>query len=298
MDLMGFLSKLTNVVSRDEVTSELVAMEKEIQEYLIPEYTKAAKFFDGKFKAKLTKELNTKFQRNSKNKDFMLDMVSSRLPTLLTNVQTLLKLTPRLVGKTLLKNGLTTKSATVVRSIEQLNFVTLYALEVLSYCYVREMEVNGSDNHDIVKLLPAKVEMIEINITNFALLLDHYTSPKFNIEQQLAGMVDVVASQDNYEALLATYSISKIDPTPNIPIQGFDGWIFYELGKHWVEWEAKRYKLNVDKHRKLELQLAYLKNLQSQSNNPSLEKEITYLENRIDKLEYSIRQADESVGGI
>ena len=298
MDLMGFLSKLANVVSRDEVTSELVAMEKEIQEYLIPEYTKAAKFFDGKFKAKLTKELNTKFQRNSKNKDFMLDMVSSRLPTLLTNVQTLLKLTPRLVGKTLLKNGLTTKSATVVRSIEQLNFVTLYALEVLSYCYVREMEVNGSDNHDIVKLLPAKVEMIEVNIANFALLLDHYTSPKFNIEQQLASMVDVVASQDNYEALLATYSISKIDPTPNIPIQGFDGWIFYELGKQWVEWEAKRYKLNVDKHRKLELQLAYLKNLQSQSNNPSLEKEILYLENRIDKLEYSIRQAEESVGGI
>jgi hypothetical protein len=62
-----------------------------------------------------------------------------------------------------------------------------------------------------------------------------------------------------------------------------------------AEWQSNRYKANKDKKKTLELRLLHLKLQNEGKDDPKIEKEINYIQGRVDKIERYLKDVEESL---
>lgn len=296
MNLLTFLGSMLSRLRKDEVMEDLRITAGEFERLVIPAYDEAAKFFkSNKFECKDLQEAIKGFYRNYKgeraDKNIIVE-IHSRLPNLCKNLDYISEQNEALLSSDILKDGLTAKKAIMVRAAEQMSFISRYAMDFLNYVMVCETLARGEQAE---RSAPIVEQKIIANIINFARLLTVYGQDPAEFQELLVDLPDVIVNEKNYGALAAVYSSNKIDPLESVVMQGFESNPIYHMRLVVAEWQANRYKVYKDKKRMLELRLLQLKMIDDKNLDPKIEREIEYIQNRVEGLEYKMAKMEHSV---
>lgn len=296
MSLLTFLSSILPRLRKDEVLDDLRITSGEIDRLVTPAYAEAAQFFkSNKFESKELQEAIKTFYRNYKaeraDKNIIVE-INERLPNLKKNLDFITKENEDILSSDILKDGLTAKKAIIIRAAEQLSFISRYSLDFLNYVMVCEtIEKGGS----VERSAPSVEQKLIANVINFARLLAVYGKDQADFQAMFKELPDIVINEKNYQSLAAVYNSNKLDPLEATVTSGFTSNPIYHMRLVVAEWQADRYKVYKDKKRMLELRLLQLNMLDDKNPDPKIEKEIIYIQNRIEGLEFKMAKMEKSV---
>lgn len=296
MRLSDFISSILLRLRKDEVLEDLRITAGELERVVLPAYIDANKYFkSGKFESPEGQEAVKVFYRNYKanraNKNLVVE-IHDRLPALLKNLQFVSDENDDLLERDILKDGLTAKKAVLLRAAEQLSFISRYSVDFLNYLLVCETLSKGGQAERSAPLVEKK---LVDNVVNFARLLSVYGQEPDEFKEAFDSIPDVIVNEKTYSALAAVYSAGKLDPMETLVMSGFEANPIYHIRLVVAEWQADRYKVYKDKKRMLELRLLQLKMMDDKNPDPKVEREIEYIQNRIEGLEFKMAKMEKSV---
>lgn len=298
MRLFSFINSLLPRLRKDEVLEDLRVTLGELNNNVIPAFEDAERFFkESKFKSEDNTGLNTVFYRNydlskSGRAGNLVLEVASKLKNVRENLECVRDMNEDALEEDIIKEGLTAKKAILVRSAEQLSFLTRYSVDLLNYVYAAEAKKAGSEAGELLKI---QITRVESNVSNFARVLSVFGAEPKAFLKFFETIPDIVVNDKTHAAIAAVYDDDKLDPFGSKIAVGFEGNPIYHFRLVVAEWQADRYKNAKDKKRMLELRLLNLKLLQENNNDPKLEQEINYIQNRIESLDYKMAKMEQSV---
>lgn len=296
MRLSDFISSILPRLRKDEVLEDLRITAGELANVVTPAYVDANKYLkSSKFDSPEAQEAIKTFYRNYKadrtNKNIVVE-IHDRLPNLLKNLQFVSDQNDDLLERDILKDGLTAKKAILLRAAEQLSFISRYSIDLLNYLLVVETLKKGGQAERAAPIIEKK--LID-NVVNFGRLLAVYGKDPEDFVEVFDTLPEVVVNEKTYAALAAAYSADKLDPMETLLMSGFEANPIYHIRLVVAEWQADRYKVYKDKKRMLELRLLQLKMLDDKNPDPKIEREIEYIQNRIEGIEFKMAKMEKSV---
>lgn len=296
MSILSFIKQLLPRIDKSSVLEDLRITKKELEDNLIPSYSDAATHFKAiKLKSEAVKDIANVFYRNydltkSNNSLNIVSEINSKLNNLGQNIDYVESELEKLLERDIIKEGLTAKKAVLIRAATEISFITRFAMDLLDYIYVKEivavsddrnMDVSNSQENDIAK-----------KIANFGRVLATYADSPKSFKNYIGEIPDVNINENNYAALTATYGETVLDPTNSKLVSNFIHNPIYHVRLVIAEWQSNRYKAYRDKKRMLELRLLMLQSYQGNNPDPKIEKEIEYLQNRIESIEYKMAKME------
>jgi hypothetical protein len=129
----------------------------------------------------------------------------------------------------------------------------------------------------------------------FAKLLSVYGLPSDEFKEIVEKVPDIVVLKDEAEKAISLHNIAEAEPLVVLP-DNFIGSPIYALRLAYATWQAERYKELKDKKKLLELRYLHYKYLKEQGEGDAMvEKEIMYLQKRINEIDYKLAKMEESV---
>ncbi len=127
---------------------------------------------------------------------------------------------------------------------------------------------------------------------NFAQAFKIISTSKTKLDKQFSEIPDIVITSDNEDLLMRTQG-SKIDP---MSVRFIASWLnpIYYFRMRVAEWQVNRYNAAKEELKIIQLRKLHLERMRSGEADARLEKEISYLEERAQKLNYNIQQMEES----
>ena len=301
MKILAFVQALLPRVEKDRLLEDIRITLSELDAIVEPSYSVASDFFRGsKMKSTDNKDLADMFYRGfdlqggPKQGNFISD-INRRLPFIKANLTYIQGLIEELMERDVINEGLTAKKAILIRAVEHISFVSRFATDLLNLTYVNEAGEVDADVEEAMRLSPGAIKHVQRNLLTFASLVSNYGIPSKDFEKLVLNIPEIVISSKNSSAIAGMYKEQEIDPFASSYMTGFSGNPIYHLRLLVAEWQANRYKANKDKKKVLELRLLHLKLLQEKKNDPKIENEITYIQNRVDKIEHYLREVEASV---
>lgn len=285
--LFDYIKSLLPRLKKDDILEDVRVTKGELDNLKKTYDMTVKEFTDFKWKAEVSQSLIKTFYRNYKSSvgkanDIVAD-IAKALPNLQDNTHFVETQLEQLLGDDVLNAGLTAKKAVLIRACEHLSFLSRYGLDFLDYLLCAESAVKGQTMN--MMMSNATVERVEKEILTFSQLLTYYSKPKDKFKSGLDDIPDVVLDDNNAATVASVFSHGVLDPYGSVLQQGFIGSPVYHIRLIFAEWQADRYKVCKDKRQMLELRIMQLKLLQEDLNDPSLERQIEYLQSRIDKLD-------------
>jgi hypothetical protein len=296
MSILSFIKQLLPRIDKSTILEDLRITKKELEDNLISSYSDAATHFKAiKLKSDPVKDIANVFYRNysltkSNNSVNIVSEINSKLANLSQNIDYVESELEKLLERDIIKDGLTAKKAVLIRAATELSFITRFAMDLLDYIYVKEIvAINDERNLDVSN---SQENNIAKKIANFGRLLAIYGDSPKSFKNEIGEIPDVHINENNYAALTATYGEGVIDPANANLVTNFVHNPIYHFRLMIAEWQSNRYKAYRDKKRMLELRLLMLQSYQSNNPDAKIEKEIEYLQNRIESIEYKMAKME------
>ena len=307
LNILSFVKKLIPSLDKNETLSDFELSMKALDEVnsvmgYLKNYEKTVGFSSKKSKAildKLSNEIVSAIKAAHDTKSPMLKLLNQSLPCdmmgyLFTNVslnaKTLYKEIEEKLSKTVLTHQLDAYEANLLRSVAHYRFMTKYALNLADYLFINE------DSNNISNFTPQQIKEIEKYYWIFAKCLAGYGVTPEIFEERLSSIEPVTLSKDGEEIISTVYAGSgRVDLIEGLP-RGFIGSPIYNVRLVFAQWEAERYHELKDKKKLLLLRYQYLLDLnQKGTSDIEVEREIEYLQNKINKIDYRLSKIEESV---
>ena len=300
MKIVSFLQSLLPMLKKDSVLEDLRITKAELDKTVIPSYEAAAIHFKvNKIASKDTQTLADTFYRvydlaKSNKQSSVVAEIFSKLPNLSANIVTITNNCEDILGEDILNDNLSARRAVLVRAAEHVSILVKLLVDFLTVVYYNEAMVYSKANADTIGLSAQTLKRVKEHVPYIARLLSTYGEDNKVFADKYNSVPDVILNIKTAAALQAVYREDKLDPMPSALASNFEGNPIYHIRLVIAEWQANRYKANKDKKKMLELRLLYLQSLAQESPDPQLEREIEYIQNRIDKIEYEMHKATES----
>lgn len=294
--LTDFISKLSLRIRKPKVKSDIESTIKELREYTIPMAKEmATQYSVVPFSSEFYKVLeshvydNMSFKRKSPN---MWLNITDALLNVQENAILLEKQVNDYLQEDTLRDGISARSAQLLRMISVISFVSSYTLELCNYILAQEAVGLGDED----TTAPIQAKFMKDNIVRYCRSLADVSINPSQFETMFADIPDVFLNKQNESQVQSMFSAKALDPFKNmIGLSGWTGSPIYNIRMAWETYQAERYHANKDKKAMLELRLIHLQNRQNKENNPRVQKEIEGLEARIRKYDQKIRQVEESL---
>lgn len=298
MVLLDFIKTLVPHLSKNDVLEDIRITKNELVSTTIPSLEQGAAHFNTtKMNSDDNKALSLLFFRNydlagSKSSSSIIAEINSKIGNMLKNLEFIEKEFDAVVGADIITDGITVKKAILLRGIEQISFISRFTLDFLTVLYMNEAIHADVELEESLKVPTIVIDRVNKNLAMYARLLTIYANKDFIFEKRLANLPDVVLNEATAESVASVYNQDKLDPlnAPVLPGFGFNP--IYHLRLIITEWQVSRYNVMKDKKKMLELRLMQLKLLTDKKSDPKLEQEITYIQSRIDKIEYSMSKME------
>lgn len=318
--IIDYIKSLLGIVEKDQVLDDLGQTKSSINFFLKlmsgneAEYSYKA---DGKImstfllfsdnKHPLYKKYCSDFYRYYKPKGFKklndlpkdLTMIFSRI---LENIELLEEELQKQLEQNTVKNGITIKKAVLIRCCDELAYVVKYTYELWGFMSWTLLQYMYEKNEGSIKDKISEhsqdmsgdfnIAMVQKEVMNYVSLINTYTVAKDTLYQLLNDAPDVIVNENTEESLVKAYGNTRLDPLVTPLARGFIGSPIYHVRLSIAEWQAKQYKLMKDKRIMLELRLNQIANLKNDTLDPKLDKEMQYVQNRIERLEYELHQME------
>lgn len=303
MKILNFIKQLLPRLDKDRVLEDLRLTSTELDTVVIPSYTHASEYFrSNKIKSDANKDLSDIFYRKfdlqgtSKSSTFVGD-IARRLPYLRDNIEYVKGLIEELMERDIIGEGLTAKKAVLLRSAEQMSFISRFATDLLNLMYVNEAIASDANIEENLRLSQHDVNMINKNIGIFSAWLSDQGIPNKDYIKLYLNIPEVVVNTRNENAIISAYKEKDLDPFSAPFVSGFTGSPIYTVRLIVAEWQSARFKANKDKKKMLELRLLHLNLINEKKNDPKIEQEIDYIRGRVERIESYIRETEESLAG-
>lgn len=297
MKLLSYVKSLFPRLQRDDVLEDIRITREELTSSVIPAYQAAAAFFKtSKFKSAAAKSMQNTFNRNfilkgAKRQDSLVSDIAFNFTNVLENLNHVEKQIDSLFSRDIIKDGLTARKALLLRAADHINFIARYSVDLLNLIYIVEAEARATELESEFGMSNKLRENVEKNIFIFARIYSTYAVDPKEFVDLLGAMPEVVVNHQTEEAVINMYKEHQVDPLSIQLADGFQGNPIYHIGLILSEYQANRIKAQQDKKKQLELQLLHLRMLDQDEPSPDLEKQIQYLQKRIEDLEDKLRKA-------
>ena len=297
MEIMKFISRLNPRIERNQVLEDIEVTTNEFKTGVIPSYQSAQLFLKAAgFRSKEVKDLQTVFYRNfdvkgSRKQENMVAEVNAVIPQVQENLNYINDQIEEIFARDIIKSGLTLRKAALLRAVAHIGFVARFAIDLLNLVYVYEAQESHVDISDAFKGNDKLNENVHKNLFIFAKLLSIYGQSSEKFREKFFDLPDAVINDETIKHISSVYE--GVDPIPQAVISGFEGNPIYHLRMVIAEWQAERYKSFKDKKKMLELRLLHLKLLQQEKSDPSVEREIEYIQNRVEGIEYKLKKMED-----
>jgi hypothetical protein len=302
MKLLSFIKSLLPFFSKSQVLEDLRVTASELEQTVIPEYKNAADLFATiKLKSKANKTINDVYFRNISNtrgirQNSIIDDIYRRLDLLKKNTEWLEEEVERILSKDVINEGLTARKANVIKAAEKISFISRFSTDLLLFIFQNEAVEEYGDRDS--KPTPYEEKNIAANLPVFAHLISVYGIPPTDFVKIFGKIPEVEVNSMNEEAVDSLFKHQDLDPfgDTSFPVSNFTGNPIYHIRMSVAEWQTSRYKANKEKKKMLELRLLHLENLYKGNKDAAIEREIDYTKGRVDRLERSIKEVEESIG--
>lgn len=308
MNLIAYLKSLLPSFKKDRILEDSRIVKTELETVSIASYKEAEKVFTGwNFKSKQMQDYIKIFNRNFKPsagfgaKDNIVTSIRKALEKLLETHSVVEDKLQSSLEDIVMAEGVTCLKANLLQTLEGVSFLSKYAYKFLNYIYIVETANQDEQNEiEYIKnnLSPADIAYIEESFTYFAILLSTLSKSKVEIEKIIETIPDIVINSTNADVINSTIDKDKLNPlSTHGLIQGNTITIFnnpiYHIGLMVAEWQANRYKLSKETKKVLELRLLNLQMIKQKNPDAKLEKEIEYIQSRIQGLDYKMKKMEE-----
>lgn len=296
MELKDYLKSLIPNFEKDRIMEDIRLTTDELRNVTIPAY-KQAEFF-GKgwvfksdrvlsrveiFNSLINNPTNKKPGTLKLNRNGIIATIYDGLLRAQVNLATAEEKIEKVFTDEIIGAGLTFYKANLVQFTEAVHFVSRFARRWLNYVYAAETSTFPEQPSVDEALIPADVEWIETNFKDFcnALVIVSYNSGDF--DKLLEKVPDIIIDESNTENLKATLGESTIDPLQMgfIPVSLNP---IYHIQMAVATWQTNRYHAAKNEIKCLSLRKANLEALSAGKPNPKVQKEIDYIEDRIQGL--------------
>lgn len=303
MNIVQYIKSLLPKFGKDRVFEDSRIIKTEIETVSLPSYKEAEKVFTGwVFKSIEMKEYITVFNRNIKgasgfgSKDNIITTIRKGLEKLLETQEVTEERLQSTLEDDIVTDGITCLKANLIRVVEGISFVSKYSTTFLNFVYVAETStVSDSGSYIKDNFSPAEIEYIEKNFTEFCLVFAALTKSKQEMTKVFDQIPDVTIGAGSGDAVVSTLGNNKLDP---LAMHGFSTTSknpIYHIGLMVAEWQANNYKRSKETKKVLELRLLNLQLMEQKNPDAKLEKEIAYIQSRIQGLDHKIQQMEASV---
>ena len=296
MSIINFVKAMLPSVQKSTIEEDIRTTIKELENITVPrfkatgEHLRIAPIKDGgilSMQKQFYSDMSIKYQGSN-----MIQDIGAALDRVLINLGQIDKMVDQILDGDVLNEGLTVKKAHLVHAVGCISFISTFALEFLEYTLMCEQVANGADE----PVDEYKTKYILGRYRSFFQKLSDYSLDPDKFKKVFLEIPDAIITSKNADSLSSMFTASKLDPFPSIGVSGFTGNPIYHVRLLVATWQGSRINVNKDRKRLLELRLLHLQELSQDSHNPKLEQEIEYLQKRVDKLDKSIREAEEDVG--
>lgn len=298
MNILNYVQALLPRIDKSSIMEDIRITKGEFDQIVLPTYEEAAKFskvfvFKSADSEATFKEFNKNYRSQLRSKESnTISEIGSALKVCRANLGVLEEAIEKLLEETSVTEVITARKAIMLRAAEQFSFISRFATDFLNLVYTYEHIERGINTIE-VSVYASK--FVIPNIANFARLLETYSRDTDMFTQQLDAVPEVIINKKGYEAITSLHKRDTIEPFNNAALVNFQMNPIYHFRLMIAEWQTNRYKSYKDKKKALELKLLNLKLLNDGKKDIKVEKEITYIEERVASLEYSIAKMQESV---
>lgn len=301
MFIVDYVKKLIPMMSKDKVIEDLTITINDLKNNILPTYEAATEHFKvNKLKSKENIELSNAFykefdlHRGIKQSSFISE-ITKRLPHLIANAELTLKNITEIMEANIVNEGLSTKKANLIKIAEMMSFITRFAPNLLNTVYVNETINLDKSAVDSIGLAPQTIKYVTNKINIFAGVVSDYGIDNKTFKNLYDNIPDVLIITSNKDALSVMHNNSTLDPFSSGLVSGFTYNPIYHIRTIIANYQTSKYEANKEKKKILELRLLYLKLKEENNNDAATEKEINYLQSRIDKLEKELTDFENSV---
>ena len=292
--VVEFVQSLIPRMVKDDVITDIGITIQEFETLVLPVVSELrSEKKNIKFKSGISKNINASFNANykGKGKGHLIDAIGESLPNVIANMKSVRDSLDSSLEADVITAGLTAEKATLLRVAEHGAFMTDYCLDVISCVISDEVESKSDIKNDDIP--PIKLRKLTENASNFGMLLTAYSIDPKLFKDKLASIPPVTFNAETATLIRGTYGDSSLDPFNAIVTSNFTGNPFYHLRMVWEEYQNKRFRAKADKKKMLELKVLQLKHLNDGRNDPKVESQIKYIQNRINELEYEMEKMKE-----
>lgn len=189
--------------------------------------------------------------------------------------------------------GLNYKKANLIQLVDAVTFSSRYTIKLLTYALKSEVAIVRDDkkmpHSDSTDLIPAERDWMEKGLLPFCSVINIISKPVANTVDRLELIPDILADDNNYNTLKNTIGEVKLDP-----------FMFSAMAFNWNPigaYRMNRAEAKVARTREAETELAMtkLRLLQYErasqgKEDPSIEREINYLQSLADELTRELAQ--------
>lgn len=300
MKLANFMKSLLKTFRKDRIEEDCRLRLNELKTLTLPAYEDASVIFKGgnKWKSERMKNHQNTFANLVKangSRD-MIGTIEKGLKQTIENLEFLSKVVDKTFNDTVAIEGMTFVKAQILQLIEAAGFVSNYARKFLNYAYTAESaEVEDSGVVFADSITPAEVKWVEENFGNFCLALQAIMCPTTELEKALENIPDVVINDDNIDSLQSTVGAIKLDPR-GMGLITVRMNIIYHIGMAVAEYQTMRYRAAKEELKMLQLKKMQLELLNERKPNPALQKDIEYVEQRVQALNFRIAKTEAENG--
>ena len=306
MSIFGFVKKLNPRIERSTVAEDLRTTEKECTSICLPSWQAAGEHFKiNKPGSSQMEELHSIFYRHYfdhrkgvKFPTFVLE-ISRALPTMAENNSLLQENLDSYLQKDIMSEGMSMRSAFVLRAASNISMVTRYLLSLLNYIYAVEAEHFDTKLEPALEISKAEMKYAEQNFARFAKLFAEYTMPSKDFKKLIDGTPEIAISAQTQAVVAGLYSDhnEQADAFEAYGVSGFVGNPIYRFRLLIARWQTDRYESAKAKKQQLELRLLYLQMQKDGTKDPIVPKEIERLQNRIETLDSYLRGVETDLDG-
>lgn len=306
MFITDFVKSALPILQRQAVLEDIDVTVAEIDKTVKPSYTFAAQHFDiNRLTSTQSKDLEDSFYRNFKfsgnAKKYpkvgnFISEINRALGNVRQNLEYVRDLAENVLERDVVREGLTTKKAIILRAAESMSFISNYSLDLLNMVYCYEATEAGIPSSDISSPPPAKVKEVQSRIQMFASALATYGINSSDFKKIYLDVPDVSVAPQDEDAVKGMYSPTQLDPLETFYISNITLNPIYHVRMMVAEWQYKRYESNKSKKRVLELRLLHLQLQNEKTPSPAVAKEIKYLQSRVDGLDRDLSSVKADLG--
>lgn len=286
MKLVDYIKSLLPRFNKDRLTEESRITLSELETIAIPSYKASLETLKTRnFSSKKIQEMERTFKRNVKSsgKANIAEAIFDSLEVLLKNHKTIEGFIEKTFEDEVIIAGVSVLKVNLIRLLELHAFCTRFSLKLLNYFYILETaEVGANDKYVKDSLSAGEIAWIEEHFLTFCLALSACTKSEKELTDIITTIPDVILA-DGAEAAIAAVGEDRADPFSTRGL-GFTSNPIFHLRLVVASYQVSRYKEKKELKTILELRLLNLQRNLQKNPDAALEREIEYVQSRVDKL--------------